>query len=324
MKIAIVKLSALGDIIHASIVLQFIKKHFNDAIITWFVDEKFSQIIECNEIVNEVVKIPLKDKKFIKTYEILKKYKNTFDVVIDMQGLIKSAIVARILSKNCIGFDKFSTKESLAGFFYKKALNCDYNENIIIRNLNLASFALNFSYTKDEILNKQRCFKVYEFNIKNISKNKKNILIAPFSSDASKNYARLKEVINAFCDENVLICHGSKQELENAKILAQNTNAKVLDSLRICEMIYLISNIDLVIGNDSGITHLAWAQNTPSITLFGNRPSKRNAYETKINKTIDANRKIDARKIDKNNLCINEIPPEKIINQAKELLYENS
>ena len=58
----------------------------------------------------------------------------------------------------------------------------------------------------------------------------------------------------------------------------------------------------------------------PSITLFGNRPSQRNAYKTPINLVIDTGKKIDPKKIDKNDFCINEIPPEMVILKANELL----
>ena len=70
MKIAIIRLSALGDIIHTSIVVQFIKKHFKDAKISWFVDEKFSSIVHLLDGV-DVIALPLKDKKFIKSFLVL-------------------------------------------------------------------------------------------------------------------------------------------------------------------------------------------------------------------------------------------------------------
>ncbi len=52
MKIALVRLSALGDIAHASIVLQFIRKHIPDAQISWVVDEKFAAVC-VHQIVGE-------------------------------------------------------------------------------------------------------------------------------------------------------------------------------------------------------------------------------------------------------------------------------
>ena len=92
---------------------------------------------------------------------------------------------------------------------------------------------------------------------------------------------------------------------------------KILD---FSKLITLINNASILIGNDSGISHLAWAQNTATITLFGNRPSQRNALLTTKNLVIDSGKKIDAKKINKNDFCINEIKPEIIANTAFDLI----
>lgn len=320
-KIAIIKLSALGDIIHASIVLQFIKKHSPNSHITWIVDEKFSQILELANEVDEIVSLPLKEKKFKKSYEILRNL-GKFDKVIDLQGLIKSAIITKILGKNSFGFDKNSIKEPLASIFYKHKLNINYNENIIIRNLALVSFALNFKFELSEILNKKPCFQALDSKNQELDKDKKNILIAPFSSEKSKNYTKFDEVIRLLLSQNlnVLISFGSEKEFQKAEFLAQKTGANLIKKQGLKMLPGLIKNCDLVIGNDSGVTHLAWALNVPSITIFGNRPSQRNTFKTSINLTIDAGKKIDAKRIDKNDFCINEISPKDIYKLAKDLI----
>lgn len=55
--------------------------------------------------------------------------------------------------------------------------------------------------------------------------------------------------------------------------------------------------MDLIIGNDSGPTHLAFALNRPSITIFGATPSYRNAFKTNINKIIDTGKKSQMQNI---------------------------
>ena len=112
----------------------------------------------------------------------------------------------------------------------------------------------------------------------------------------------------------------SIDELEKVQGIGFNDMQKVKEKLSIKEMISFIASCDLVIGNDSGLTHLAWAMNRPSITLFGNRPSHRNAYITDKNLVIDMGKQIDARSIDKNDFCIREIFPETVANFAKRLL----
>jgi heptosyltransferase-1 len=75
----------------------------------------------------------------------------------------------------------------------------------------------------------------------------------------------------------------------------------------------------LVIGNDTGPTHIAWAQNVASITIFG-PTNERMIYETPYNVAIHSNSHVDIMKIDKNDYSIKEIPPQTIATQAKELL----
>ena len=118
----------------------------------------------------------------------------------------------------------------------------------------------------------------------------------------------------------IYLCYGSESEKTRAEAIISGTLAKLLEKLSIKDMIDFIASCDLVIGNDSGLTHLAWAVNRPSITLFGNRPSHRNAYVTDKNLVVDMGKQIDARSIDKNDFCIREIYPETVANFAKRLL----
>ena len=124
MKIEIVKLSALGDIIHAMVVLQYIKKFNQNIEIDWVVEEQYSDILTFNNDINRIHVVKLKEAKRKKSIRLLidnlktLKQLGPFDLVIDMQGLIKSAIIARLLtSKLLIGFSKNSSRER----FYKES-----------------------------------------------------------------------------------------------------------------------------------------------------------------------------------------------------------
>ena len=100
MRIAIVKLSALGDIVHAMFVLQLIKKFNNEISIDWVVEERFKGLLDSNPQINQVHSVNLRNAKKKKSiyllYQELKKFKQleSFDLVIDMQGLIKSALIS--------------------------------------------------------------------------------------------------------------------------------------------------------------------------------------------------------------------------------------
>ena len=318
--IAVIKLSALGDIVHAVVILQFIKKHLPEAKITWFVDAKFSEILFLCPQISRVVSLPLKNGEYKKSLELIASAKQEvkFDYVIDLQGLLKSAAVAKLLGKNSYGFDKFSVKEPLAALFYGHKFSCDYAQNIILRNLGLTAFALGFNVSEDEILAKQPCFSAQQSKFES---SKKKILIAPFASEPSKIYDKFSDVVALLGDpqNEIFVCYNGEKEEKKALNLIKNSNAKTLN-LSLKELVSFISSCDLVIGNDSGVTHIAWAQNRPSITLFGNRPAERNAYATPVNLTIDAGKKIDAKKIDKSDFCVRDIAPQTIANAAKRLL----
>ena len=316
LKIAIVKLSALGDIVHAAIVLQFIKKHCPNAHITWLVDARFASLLKDHPLIDELVVLPLKES-FKKSYKIIKTL-GKFDKIIDLQGLFKSAVVAKLLGKEIYGFSRESVKEKIAARLYRHKFKIDYNENIIVRNLSLVGYALNFSFDKSEILKKSPCFEICK-KFKNES-GKKRVLIAAFASEESKIYDKFKDVIRLLDGCEIYLCYGSESEKARAEAIISGTKAKLLEKLSIKDMIDFIASCDLVIGNDSGLTHLAWAVNRPSITLFGNRPSHRNAYVTDKNLVVDMGKEIDARSIDKNDFCIREIYPETVANFAKRLL----
>ena len=316
LKIAIVKLSALGDIVHAAIVLQFIKKHCPNAHITWLVDARFASLLKDHPLIDELVVLPLKES-FKKSYKIIKTL-GKFDKIIDLQGLFKSAVVAKLLGKEIYGFSRESVKEKIAARLYRHKFKIDYNENIIVRNLSLVGYALNFGFDRDEILKKSPCFEICK-KFKNES-GKKRVLIAAFASEESKIYDKFKDVIRLLEGCEIYLCYGSESEKARAEAIISGTKAKLLEKLSIKDMIDFIASCDLVIGNDSGLTHLAWAVNRPSITLFGNRPSHRNAYVTDKNLVVDMGKQIDARSIDKNDFCIREIYPETVANFAKRLL----
>ncbi len=316
LKIAIVKLSALGDIVHAAIVLQFIKKHCPNTHITWLVDARFASLLKDHPLIDELVVLPLKES-FKKSYKIIKTL-GKFDKIIDLQGLFKSAVVAKLLGKEIYGFSRESVKEKIAARLYRHKFKIDYNENIIVRNLSLVGYALNFSFDRDEILKKSPCFEIVG-KFKNES-SKKRVLIAAFASEESKIYDKFKDVIRLLEGCEIYLCYGSESEKARAEAIISGTKAKLLEKLSIKDMIDFIASCDLVIGNDSGLTHLAWAVNRPSITLFGNRPSHRNAYITDKNLVVDMGKQIDARSIDKNDFCIREIYPETVANFAKRLL----
>ena len=334
MRIAIVKLSALGDIVHAMIVLQYIKK-FNPKIsIDWIVDEKFKDLLKFNPHVNQLHLVNFKDAKnnksilaFLKDLNQLRHH-DLYDLVIDMQGLVKSAIISKLLpSKQIIGFDKFSSREKFASNLYNKKLDCSYEINVVLRNIALIEFALDFSVDKQQIYKKVPFIysNVKELDFNN-TKSKKNILLIPGASHPSKRYPvkGFSKLVNLL-DANYLIVWGSSDEEILAKEIKRRVpNVKICPQLSIEKLVFLISKLDLVIGPDTGPTHIAWALNIPSITLFGSTPGYRNTFVTKSNRIIESDSEVNPYKIDRSDYSIRNIEVDKIVDVAKELLTKDN
>jgi heptosyltransferase-1 len=107
---------------------------------------------------------------------------------------------------------------------------------------------------------------------------------------------------------------------DKIKVLSPNVN--ICDKLSIDSLISLISQVDLIIGPDTGPTHIGWALNVPSITLFGPTPGYRNSYLTKVNKIIESNSEVNPYKIDKNDNSIKDIDIEEILQVSQDLLNQ--
>jgi heptosyltransferase-1 len=100
----------------------------------------------------------------------------------------------------------------------------------------------------------------------------------------------------------------------------QFKNIKVMPKMDLNSLKALIAHTDLLIGNDTGPTHMAWALNKPSITLFGPTPVSR-VYQTDINKVVKSASIVNPFKLNKQDYSINEIDENEIIELAKALLH---
>jgi heptosyltransferase-1 len=328
MKIAIVKLSSLGDIVHSMVVLQFIKKHFPESEIDWVVEKRFQGVLENNPHINKIHTVNLngvKKKKSLKLLfkELLQVRKfGKYDLIIDAQGLIKSAIVLKFMKGNkTVGFDKNSIREPLAAYFYSHKVSIGYDENTIERYISLIVMALKITVLKNEIINKN----LFLFSSSRVDIPKKPYIVFVIGSTwESKNYPKEQFIeVAQSLSRTCIVLWGNEKEREKADWMRSKSKyIKVMPKLSFDELKYVIQQSSLLIGNDTGPTHMAWALNRPSITLFGPTPIER-AFQTPINKMLKSGSKINHFKLNKNDFSITEIKVSNIIKIANDLLGKN-
>lgn len=320
----------MGDIIHSAIVLQFIKNIYPEAKIDWIVEKSMSAILKDNNDIDETIEVELKKfkktKKLSDLFEQIKIIKSLpkYDYIIDMQGLLKSALITKFMKGEVYGFDKDSIRESIASFFYKHKINMPYDANTIDRNVQVVSKSLNLGVTSTNIYEKKPFLFYKDENqiIYNyLKKDKKNIIFVIGSTWTSRNYPKEKfvEVANEL-KENILVIWGSEQEKIDGEYIEQNSEfATLVPRTDLNTLKALVGQCDLLIGNDTGPTHMAWAMNVPSITIFGPTPVSR-VYVTDINKVIKSSSKVDPYKLNKKDFSIKEIESKDIVNMARELI----
>ena len=128
-KFLIIKLSALGDIVHALPVARTLRQAYPDAFIAWMIEERYQGLLHNNPDIDKI--IPIRIKYWRKNLnrgtlkEIIQIIKNlrqqNFDVVFDLHGLIKSGVIAMLSGARIkSGFHRKNCKEKISSIFCNK------------------------------------------------------------------------------------------------------------------------------------------------------------------------------------------------------------
>ncbi|MGN8492357.1 lipopolysaccharide heptosyltransferase I [Helicobacter pylori] len=336
MKIAIVRLSALGDIIVGAVFLAAIKECLPNAQIEWFVDERFSAILEHSPYIDKLHPIALKSTlKTFNPFKIFKLFKSLrayeYDIIIDMQGLVKSALITQTLkAPKKVGFDYASARESLSAFFYSQKVSIAYDEPILKRNFTLLFHALNLPKNEisESLSSRSKVFSYQDspkIDALNLNENKPKILFVLETSKINKTYPteRFKELALALENFQICLLWHANEDKANALYgaLKNQCDVLLLPKLTLNEVKALLFKMDLIIGGDTGITHLAWALQKPSITLYGNTPMERFKLESPINVSLTGNSNANYHKKD---FSIQNIEPKKIKECVLNILKEKN
>lgn len=331
MKIAIIRLTSLGDIIHAMASLQIIRSSLPECSITWVADKRFADILDHQPDIQNIVRIDLKGLKKQRPLlsAISAEYHRLaalgpFDVVIDMQGMLKSAAIAAILGGKKYGPAR--SKETLARLCYNHTVELSLSQPSVCRAATLITRSLGLDFQPmDLALPKPYLFWGAEdaaISDEFFSRERRNIIFVPGSSAAYKNYpaSQFAHLANLL-QENILICHGNQQDLAIAtQIAEQSSHVRILPRLTLNQLKAAIGRVDLVIGGDTGPIHIAWACGIPSITLFG--ATSVCIYPTERNRVITASSSTKQRKPNPQQDLVSSIDPEEIARIAREMIQK--
>ena len=153
MNLLIVRTSSMGDLIHTWPAITELAKHYPNVSISWLAEENFAEIAGLHPAVVQV--IPMALRKWRKTLfrqdtwreikALRQRLKATrWDLIIDSQGLLKSAVSARLAGGPLAGYSWQCSRERLASFFYDKKVTVSWDYPAVQRNRLLFSQVLGY------------------------------------------------------------------------------------------------------------------------------------------------------------------------------------
>jgi heptosyltransferase-1 len=194
----------------------------------------------------------------------------SYDLVIDAQGLIKSALITRMVKGERVGLDWSSARESLASLMYQRHCTVKFEQHAIVRNRELFSQALNYEMPNtlpDFGLNKAA------FN-KPILQHRPYVVFLFETTWSSKQWpdaywSKLAEMMLAAGYE-VKICAYQADAITRAEQMANHRQGvTVLKALHITDMANWLVNADGAIAVDTGFAHLSAALGIKTISIYG-------------------------------------------------------
>jgi heptosyltransferase-1 len=137
-RLLLLRLGSMGDIIHALPVAATLRAAFPSAHIAWLVDQRWRPLLDAVEGLDAVLSVPRDGWTGIRR-SIARVRREQFETVVDVQGLYKSAILARLSGAPLrVGFDRAAARESGASMFYNLRVSPPFGHRIS-KNLALAA-----------------------------------------------------------------------------------------------------------------------------------------------------------------------------------------
>lgn len=283
MKILIVRLSSLGDILHLFPAISDLRSRLPDAEIHWLVEPAFAQMVSWHSAVNKVIPAPLRrhKKAWWKLPRLLRDLRRelkaeNYDLVLDAQGLLKSALLARQAGVDIYGFHADSARESLAAKFYRKTARIAPGLHVIEKNRQLVAelFGSDSHSPADYGLTSFRQQQIAESmpdGVQNFA-DKPYFVLLHGTTWNSKYWPESSwlELVRLLTAQGIhcLLPWGNEEERQRALRL-QLAGGAVLPKLSLVELMRVLLNARGFVSVESGIGHIATVLDIPGIMLHG-------------------------------------------------------
>jgi len=300
-RVLIVKTSSMGDVIHNIPVIADIRRERPTVIVDWMVEEAYVDLVRMTRGVSRVIPVALRRWRKTPRDAAVREQRLAFeadlnaeryDLVIDTQGLLKSAILARRARLAAhglrVGFSFGLAREPLARLFYDRGYGVDTRLHAIERMRALAASALGYSLEnlglpRFELDVPTVCFDWVADEVADAGY--AVLLHATARPEKSWPVERWIELARRCCAAGIVpvLPAGTDAERLAAETIAtaarqgSGVAPLVAPALTLPEVAALLANARVVVGVDTGLLHLAAAVDAPVVGLFGATPRWRYA-----------------------------------------------
>ena len=280
MRILIVRLSAMGDLVQTLPALTDATKAIPDIKFDWVVDESFADVPSWHSHVENVFPIALRRWKgnwrdAFSSGEVMSFARqlrsHDYDLILDVQGGLKSAFIARLAKGKRAGYDAQGVHDWGAQFLYQQTFPIPKGVHSIQRMRRLLAAALGYQFTADGI-----DYGIVRARLgpKAFQPSEPYLVFVHSTSWASKIWPEhyWSELTRLAGDAgfHVLLPWGDEPEQRRSQKIAQaHERAQALPQMSISEKAALINSAKGTVGLDTGLSHIAAALDVPSVTIYG-------------------------------------------------------
>lgn len=273
-RILIVRTSSLGDLVHMLPAISDIARHVPGASIDWIVEEGFAEVPSWNPAVHEV--IPVAHRRWRKSWwapqtraERAALRRNLaarrYDVVLDMQALMKSVWLVRQTHGERHGLDRRSAREPLASFFYDVRHTVEFWQPAVIRQRKLAASAFGYEYEGEP-----------DFGLSRFTANaeiQSYAVIMPSASRDDKLWPaeNWHAVFDRLAEHGLglKLLSGNEREADRARQLAAGrAGVEIMPRMSLTAVAEVLASARIMVGLDSGLTHLCAGLGRPTIGIY--------------------------------------------------------
>jgi heptosyltransferase-1 len=279
-RVLIVRLGSLGDIVHALPAAAALRRVAPHARIDWLVDAQHRELLDLVPIIDEPIVLGARTLTgWLDITRVLRA--RGYDVAVDLQGLLKSAVLARASgARRVLGFSIWHLRERTARPFYSETAAPDAAEHVVRKNLALVA-ALGVETDRLEFPLAARESPALA-EVTRVARGAAFALVNPGAAWPNKRWppdrfgALAATLRNRFGLMPVVLWGPGEEALARSVVAASSGTAVVAPRTAISDLVQLARAASLMVSGDTGPIHIAAAVGTPVVGLYGPTSPARN------------------------------------------------